>query len=53
MGITIKCTYGNTIRIPVKDEKQVMLRDYLENARFQLTKADNKETQIWCGNCKS
>lgn len=53
MEVTIKCTCGNALTIPVKNGKQAMLRDYLESARFQLTKADHQEIQIWCGNCKS
>ena len=43
MEITIKCTCGNTVKIPVKDGRQAMSRDYLESAHFQLIKADNQE----------
>lgn len=53
MEIIIKCTCGNAVKIPVKDGKQAMLRDYFKSALFRLTKADNQEIQIWCGNCKS
>jgi len=53
MEITIKCTCGNTVNIPVNNGKQVMVRDYLESACFRLIKANNQEIQIWCGNCKS
>lgn len=53
MEVTIKCSCGNMLTIPVNDGKQAMLRDYLESACFKLTKADQQEIQIWCGKCKS